>query len=367
MRIEDARKSRLEQQQIQQGLIDGGGGGSSPQATDQRLLGTKDSPQRSGRAANVETERPEGSELQPEADPPQQPNASVPEPSPDRVISIGRATLRGVDFRKARFDKFALAGCLFVSCDFRGIRFDVRYQPLLAALPQCTFRDCRFDSADMRRIRPAFARFERCTFDDTAIDGWRTEASEFIGCRFAGALGRVTFCGKPVGPSGRAIPLERKHNEFSENDFRDADLDHVVFTFGIDLSTQRLPLSERYVYLDHFPQRLARASADIGRWDVQEERVAALDMLRELSGKYREQNQIFASRVSSSGHGGRGPSEANVTSCRPQARRNAQRAHCDMSSVMGNCAESSGRLWRGAPSFPTRSLSPLPRRRPHPG
>jgi uncharacterized protein YjbI with pentapeptide repeats len=247
-------------------------------------------------------ERPDdvsGAEPAPAAEQP------APEQRPDSVVSINRATLRGVDFRKARFDKFSLAGCLFVSCDFRAIRFDVRYQPLFAALPQTTFRDCRFDGADMRRVRPAFARFEKCTFDDTAIDGWKTEASEFVGCRFAGALGTVMFYGKPRGPSGRAIPLERKRNDFAENDFRDADLDHVVFTLGIDLSTQRLPLSERYVYLDHFPQRLTRASADIGRWDVQEERVAGLDMLRELSGRYREQNQIFASRVGASGHAAR--------------------------------------------------------------
>ena len=57
----------------------------------------------------------------------------------------------------------------------------------------------------MRRVRPAFARFERCTFDDTAIDGWKTEASEFIGCRFAGALGTVTFYGKLIGSAGKAI------------------------------------------------------------------------------------------------------------------------------------------------------------------
>jgi hypothetical protein len=48
-RIEDVRKSQLEQQQIRQGLIDGGGSGGA-QTTDPRLLGTKDSPQRSGRA-----------------------------------------------------------------------------------------------------------------------------------------------------------------------------------------------------------------------------------------------------------------------------------------------------------------------------
>jgi hypothetical protein len=45
-RIEDVRKSRLEQRQIEQGLIDGGG---DQQATDPRLLGTPQSPQRSGR------------------------------------------------------------------------------------------------------------------------------------------------------------------------------------------------------------------------------------------------------------------------------------------------------------------------------
>ena len=157
----------------------------------------------------------------------------------------------------------------------------------------------------MRRVRPAYARFERCTFDDTAIDGWKTEASEFIGCRFAGALGAVTFFGKPSGSTGHAILPQRKRNEFAQNDFRDADMDHVTFMLGIDLSTQRLPLSERYVYLDRFPQRLTRASAEIGRWDVQEERVSGLDMLRELSGRFREQNQIFASRVGASGHAAR--------------------------------------------------------------
>ena len=48
-------------------------------------------------------------------------------------------------------------------------------------MPQTTFRDCRFDGADMRRVKPAYARFERCTFDDAAIDGWKTEESESFG------------------------------------------------------------------------------------------------------------------------------------------------------------------------------------------
>ena len=224
---------------------------------------------------------------------------TVPEAPPDRVVSINRATLRSVDFRKARFDKFSLAGCLFISCDFRALRFDKRYQPMFSARPASIFRDCRFDGADLRRVRPGEARFEQCTFDDALIDGWRCEAAEFISCRFAGALGRVIFNGRPTGNAGRGV--ERKRNEVRQNDFRDADLDQVVFTLGIDLGTQRLPQSERYVRLDRFPQRLAHARAEIVRWDIQEERVAAVTMLRELSTRFREQREVIASRVSASG------------------------------------------------------------------
>jgi len=212
-----------------------------------------------------------------------------------------RATLRGVDFRKARFDSFSLAGVLFVACDFRMIRFDKKLQGLFTAAPRSTFRDCKFDGADLRRVRPGLARFERCTFDDAAIDGWRSEASEFVDCRFAGALGTVIFYGRPAGTTGKLVEHERKRNDFSGNDFRDADLDHVTFTGGIDLRTLRLPRDDRYVWLDRFPQRVARARTEIVRWDVQEERIAAQDMLRDLTVRFRDQNEIFASRMTASG------------------------------------------------------------------
>jgi hypothetical protein len=220
---------------------------------------------------------------------------------PDRVVAINRATLRGVDFRKARFDSFALAGCVFISCDFRAIRFDKKLQGLFTAAPHSTFRDCKFDGADLRRVRPGLARFERCTFDDTAIDGWRTEAAELVDCRFAGALGTVVFYARPAGNAGHLVAAERKRNEFTGNDFRDADLDHVTFTGGIDLRKQRLPRDDRYVWLDRFPQRVARARTDIVRWDVQEERIAALDMLRDLTTRFRDQSEVFASRMTAEG------------------------------------------------------------------
>jgi hypothetical protein len=110
----------------------------------------------------------------------------------------------------------------------------------------------------------------------------------------------VTFFGRPPGA---VVPLDppRKRNDFSQNDFRDADLDRVTFALGIDVRSQRLPVSERYVYLDRLPQRLARAQAEVRRWDVQEEQAAAMQMLRDITLRYREQNDLFASRVNAAG------------------------------------------------------------------
>ena len=223
----------------------------------------------------------------------------APEAPPESIVAINRATLRSVDFRKARFDRFSLAGCLFITCDFRAVRFDKRYQGMFSARPASIFRDCRFDGADLRRVRPGEARFERCTFDDADLEGWRSEAAEFVGCRFAGRLGHVTFSGKPMGNVGRGV--ERKRNEFADNDFREADLDGVVFTHGIDLAAQRLPMDERYVRLDRFPQRIAHARTEVIRWEVQAERIAAVALLQELSARYRDQKEVIASRVSATG------------------------------------------------------------------
>ncbi len=71
----------------------------------------------------------------------------------------------------------------------------------------------------------------------------------------------------------RAIDPARERNEFTDNDFRDADIDRVVFAHGVDLVAQRLPASDRCVRLDRFPQRLARARSAIVRWTVLERAV----------------------------------------------------------------------------------------------
>jgi hypothetical protein len=220
-----------------------------------------------------------------------------PLPSGDRVIAIGRATLRNVDFRKARFDRFALDRCLYLSCDFRGVTLDRRWQALFSADPINTFRDCHFDEADMRKVRPDRSRFERCTFHDTRMDGWRAEAAEFVDCRFSGALGAVTFFGSPAGNAGHG--LGRARNEFHGNDFAGTHLAGVTFTRGIDLHRQTFALDDTVIRLDQFAQRVAHVRTEVIRWQAQADRIAALDLLKSLTLRYRDQTDVIAPRLDS--------------------------------------------------------------------
>jgi hypothetical protein len=224
-----------------------------------------------------------------------QPDSERNQPDDERVVALHRATLTAVDFRRARFDKFSLGGCLFDRCDFRGLALDRKLTPLFAATPRSVFRDCYFDGADMRRAPLGQSRFERCTFDDALLAGSRVEAAEFVDCRFAGPLDGVTFYGAPSGPQAKLLDPPRRRNEFHGNDFRDAELLDVAFVAGIDMDRQRFPEDELHVRVADFQRRLARARAEIKHW-YERERAPALVMLTTLAGRWRDQDIVVARR-----------------------------------------------------------------------
>lgn len=219
-------------------------------------------------------------------------------PESGAVISVGRAGLANVDFRKARFDRFQLAVANFMACDFRGLQLDGRFQSLFGTRPRSVFTQCKFDGADLRQISPEGTRFERCSFDDARLDGWTPARAEFVECRFAGKITRVTFTGRPAGPGSTRIDPARTKNEFRGNDFRDAQLIDTVFALGIDLSQQRWPTGDDYIRLDKFPRRLEAARGDILAWDASEMRTAALAMLQSLAQRWQDQRDIIALRIS---------------------------------------------------------------------
>ncbi|MGH2491239.1 MAG: pentapeptide repeat-containing protein [Candidatus Limnocylindria bacterium] len=224
-----------------------------------------------------------------------QPDSEPKQPDDERVVALHRATLTAVDFRRARFDKFSLGGCLFDRCDFRGVKLGSRLAPLFIALPRSVFRDCTFDGADLRRALLGQSRFERCTFDDAHIDGISAEAAEFLDCRFAGPLDDLTFYGTPSGPEAKRLDPPRRRNEFRGNDFRDAELLDVAFIAGVDMDRQRFPDDELHVRVEDFQRRLAKAHAEIKQW-YERERAPALVMLATLTARWRDQDVVVARR-----------------------------------------------------------------------
>lgn len=86
----------------------------------------------------------------------------------------------------------------------------------------------------------------------------------------------------------------REVNEFVGNDFRDADLLDVDFRYGIDLSLQMLPVDEKYLRVDRARERIARARLVVDSWTDSNDRAAAMDALRILSGGGNdEQEELF--------------------------------------------------------------------------
>lgn len=217
------------------------------------------------------------------------------------LVLLQRATLSNVDFSRAAFDRMSPSGCLFQSCDFRGATLDRRLQPLFRAKRRNTFRDCRFDGADMRAIDPGTSRFERCSFEGTDIDGWTTVTAEFVDCRFSGRLQHVRFYGTPWGASANELDPKRSENEFSGNDFRDADLIDVAFLMGIDIGRQRWPEGNEYVRLDRIHQRLTRGRSELLTLKNIDERRDALEMIQKMSFLYMRQNEVVARRVDPDG------------------------------------------------------------------
>ncbi len=208
-----------------------------------------------------------------------------------------RATIRDADFRRASFDAVAPYGCTFEHCDFRGQTLDRRFQPLFTSSRQSVFRDCMFDKADLRGVRPGQARFERCSFDGANLDGWEIFCAEFIDCKFSGRIANMRVYGRPWGAGAEHLDPARKVNEFRGNDFRKADLLGVTFVHGIDVGAQRWPKGPEYIVLDKIHQRIARARVTVLEWREHPAREEALEMLQSAAQLYSNQMTVIGRRV----------------------------------------------------------------------
>jgi hypothetical protein len=206
-------------------------------------------------------------------------------------VVLRSATFVDVDFSRLRLDNLGIDGCVFERCDFT----KAILRGSIGLRTRTVFRDCTFDRADLRRASPGQTRYERCSFEGTRLDGWRTWDAEFVACRFAGRLHDVEFDGRaPIVriSSPGAEPEPMAPNEFRDNDFRAAELDDVEFRGGIDLDAQRWPDDPLLRRLDVSPKRLDQAEAAVRR-GTGDQLERDLDLLRWIRGRYRDQPLVL--------------------------------------------------------------------------
>jgi Arc/MetJ-type ribon-helix-helix transcriptional regulator len=185
---------------------------------------------------------------------------------------------------------------VFENCDFRGIVFDRKWQPLFSSPVQSVFRRCRFDGADLAKADPGQTRFEDCTFADAHLEKWQATCAEFVDCTFSGPITKCRFYGRPWGPAAQHLDPRRAANEFRGNDFRAAELIDTVFIQGIRFDQQRWPDGPEWVRVDRFHQRSQRVRAAVMKWRDTELRQEALDLLVHLQTMYGEQTELVHRR-----------------------------------------------------------------------
>ncbi|GLW34759.1 hypothetical protein [Actinoplanes regularis] len=127
-----------------------------------------------------------------------------------------------------------------------------------------------------------YTRFVDCTFRNVRFVGCIANHLEFVGCAFIGRITGLEMCGifpmaeneyrsvvaslarqgKPEPPGYRELAL-RERNEIRDNDFTAAELIDVNFRFGVDLTAQRLPAGDDYLYLPDAETTLLRGLATL--------------------------------------------------------------------------------------------------------
>lgn len=148
---------------------------------------------------------------------------------------------------------FGALGCLFEECDFSEMR--VPAMTFASGTEPTRYVACKFDGSKIKAVVVGQARFERCSFLNVDITGLFGHATEFVDCIFSGVLRNSVFFGRVFG--NQAAYTSRRINEFRNNDFSAMTFVGVDFRHGVDLSQQRLPAGEQYLYLAAAAEKLS--------------------------------------------------------------------------------------------------------------
>jgi hypothetical protein len=205
----------------------------------------------------------------------------------DRVV-LHDVSLAGANFSGRKLVQISVAGSTLTACRFDKIRAE--HASLGGGRQMSRFVDCTFDGSRLTLGAGGFARFERCSFRDVDLRHWFCFAVELVDCTFTGRLRKAIFNG--TVPAQQRAMAGRASNEFQGNDFSGLELIGVTFRTGIDLTLQRLPSGQAYLYVADAAASVQRARAAVVRWDDLDLRQEALGFIgildNEVSGGQRQ-------------------------------------------------------------------------------
>ena len=178
----------------------------------------------------------------------------------DAYLTLERGDLVGETFSGRKLNKMLMLASSFTGCEFTDMRIG-NWVTGGARTTVTRYTECVFDRSRIRFNPGGLARFERCSFRDVDLRDWMCFETELVDCVFTGRMRRSFFNGTVREELVEA--LRRTSNEFRGNDFSEMELIGVDFRTGIDLSLQRLPTGEQYVYLADAEPALERAREQV--------------------------------------------------------------------------------------------------------
>jgi len=211
-------------------------------------------------------------------------------PDPSKWLLLEHVDEVGVQRSNLKLDSFAVSGSRFQDCTFENI--EAGTLDLATGMEASRYVDCTFTGLKTRHMHAGNARFERCMFIDVDFHDWRCFSVEMVDCTFAGRLRGGYFHGT-VPPDKRSW-VGRDRNEFHGNDFSQAVFGDVDFRTGIDLTQQRLPEGDQYLYLPEPAAAIAHVRSEIATWPAGKPLNQAESLLDVMDRDVRAgQHQLF--------------------------------------------------------------------------
>jgi hypothetical protein len=167
-------------------------------------------------------------------------------PTDLRILSLDHERKTGGRFDHLRLTALNVIESSLSDCAFSHVR--ARSVSLGAGRTQSVFTDCVFDHCEFVFGAVGNARLVRCRFESCSLENLFGTELEMLDCTFPGTtIRKAVFHGSTLSvAAGAAL---RKNNQLERNDFSAARFIDVDFRGGVDLTRQKLPISDDLLYL----------------------------------------------------------------------------------------------------------------------